>query len=578
MIGARVRAVVGLLVLAATVVAGRAFQISILEHEEWSERARRQHEDVISVSARRGAIRSADGYVLAASEERVAVQVDTHLVEIPELFARAAAPMVGAGEQELLERLVRGSRSVWLAQQLDPEVADQIRELEPHAVFCVPDSARVYPQGRLAAPVLGFVGREELTTVGRAGLEHHFDSMLAGERESFLIIKDGIPRRVRAQRLHGGRPGFDLQLTLHARLQAAAETALERAVDDVAAVGGSVVVLDAVDGAVLALASAPSFDPASPGREAARWRLRPVQDALEPGSTTKPLIAAAARASARVSPDDLFDCTSRGSRVAGFWIRDHAGPGIYDLEEVIVHSSNAGIIEVADRVPEGDLHRALAAFGFGARTEIGFPAEARGILQPVERWSRLSRSGLALGQELTVTPLQLALAYAAVANGGWLLRPRLVERAIGGDGEVAGARECRARVLDEELALEIRGWLERAVVEGTGDRAAVSGYRVAGKTGTAQRAVGGTFDDDHHTAWFAGFLPLPSPRLVIVVAIEDPRRDFWASAVAAPVFAEVAAAAARLLELPPEPVGAQPSGEVVLAVAPPATPVAGDEA
>jgi cell division protein FtsI/penicillin-binding protein 2 len=237
--------------------------------------------------------------------------------------------------------------------------------------------------------------------------------------------------------------------------------------------------------------------------------------------------------------------------VEGHWIRDHADPGIYTLPEVIAVSANAGIIEVAHRTPPADLWRGLDAFGFGHATGIGLPAEASGILQPPERWSRMSRSGLALGQELTTSPLQIAVAYAAVANGGWLPRPRLVAGAVGSDGDLRGDGIVRTRVLDERLAASVRRWLEDVVDEGTGESARVPGYRVAGKTGTAQRAVAGRFDDTHHTSWFAGFLPAESPRVVIVVAVENPRGAFWASTVAAPVFSRIGEQAVSLLAIPP---------------------------
>jgi cell division protein FtsI/penicillin-binding protein 2 len=301
-------------------------------------------------------------------------------------------------------------------------------------------------------------------------------------------------------------------------------------------------------GRVLALVSLPSFDPADPGAAPAEnWRLRPVQDALEPGSTVKPMVAAAALAAGVVRRGERFDCTDRGMRIAGHWIRDHAEPGLYTIDDVVIHSANAGIIQAAERVPEVNLWRAMSAFGFGRRSGLNYPAEARGLLAEPGSWSQMSRAGIALGQELTVSPLQLAMAYASIANDGWLPRPQLVLHR----GQSAGETE-RTRVMDAALAGRLRAMLEGVVREGTGEHARVPGFRVAGKTGTAQRVVNGTFDDLHHAAWFAGFLPMPDPQIVIVVTVEDPNeRDFWASAVAAPVFAEIAGAAASLLDIEP---------------------------
>ncbi len=541
------------LVAGAFAIIGRSVQVAVLEGSRWRERAQLQHEKEIKVPGPRGTIRTADGYVLATSIDRVAIQADTRLLAEPELFARAAAPLLEADGEELAERLGNGPRTVWLVKSVTRSTGEAVRELAPTAVVLVPDFARVYPLGSLAAPVVGFVGREELRMVGRAGLEHHFDDILSGDPQTYLAVNDAIQRKVRLELLEAGFEGRDLELTLHARIQAVCEAELERAVAELDADAATAVAVDPRTGAVLALASIPSFDPSAPGRVAPeRWRLRPVQDAIEPGSTVKPVVVAAALAAGSVRPGELFDCRGRGTRLAGFWIRDHVTPGRYTIDEVVVLSANTGIIEIAERIRPDDLHRAFRAFGFGRKSEIDFPAEARGLLPEVATWSRLSRAGYALGQELTVTPLQVAFAYAAIANGGWLPEPTLVNWSGEADGAAPAGETSRIRVLDDRLAERLTDMLEAVVVDGTGSEARVSGLRVAGKTGTAQRAVNGGFDDEHHVAWFAGFLPLPDPQLVLVVSIENPRADFWASTAAAPVFARIAAAAAGHLDLGPD--------------------------
>lgn len=553
MSGRRLWVVVLVLLVGGMTVVARAVQITVVDGEEWRERAKRQHQQVIKVHGPRGAITTADGYVLATSLERVAVQADTHLLDDPELFAQAAAPIIGIDGDELAERLTSGPRTVWLAKQVSVKTGEAIRELAPTAVVLVPDFARVYPLGEVAAPVVGFIGREELLMVGRAGLEHHYDEMLAGGPQTYLAVNDAIQRKVRLERLERGLDGYDLELSLHARLQAVCETELNRAVRELRADAASAVILDPRSGAILALGSVPSFDPAAPGEAAPeRWRLRPVQDAIEPGSTVKPVVAAAALAADSVRPGERFNCLGRGVRLAGFWIRDHVEPGRYTLDEVVAQSANTGIIEIAERIPQDVLYRTFVAFGFGRRSEIDFPAEARGLMPEVKNWSKLSRAGFALGQELTVTPLQMALAYAVIANGGWLPEPFLVTSATSTEDSFPVDSLCRARVLDEPLAARLTSMLEAVVDEGTGEAARIQGLRVAGKTGTAQRAVDGGFDDDHHVAWFAGFLPVPDPRIVIVVAVENPRVDFWASTAAAPVFARIAEAAAGHLDIPLE--------------------------
>jgi cell division protein FtsI/penicillin-binding protein 2 len=546
------------LAFALALVVARSVQIMVVEHEAWAKRARRQQEKVIEVPGPRGQILSADGHVLAASVDRTAVQLDTKALRYPDLFVDAAGPMLNITQDSLRRRIEHGSRSVWLAKSVDRSTAEAIRGLAPDAVVLVPDFARIYPLGRTAAPVVGFVGREELVMVGRAGYEYHYDALLSGEPRAFLAVNDAIPNRLRLERVRGreGRAGYDLELTLHARLQARCEAELEQVLKSRRARSVSAVVLEVRTGSVLAMVSLPSFDPERPSEtDRSNWRLRPVQDAYEPGSVVKPVVAAAALAGGVVRAGERFDCRLKGTRVAGRWLRDHATPGLYTLDEVVEQSANTGIIEVASRLEPELLWRTFDAFGFGRRTGIGYPAESRGILAPVATWSGLSQASLALGQELTVTPLQLAVAYAAVANGGWLLQPRLVSRATGDQDVVRGREQWRARVLDPQLCRRLCRMLEGVVDRGTGDLARVPGYRVAGKTGTAQRAVAGTFDDSHHIAWFAGFLPQPEASVVVVVAVEEPTTDFWGSTVAAPAFARVAAAVMCHLGIPPtEPV------------------------
>jgi cell division protein FtsI/penicillin-binding protein 2 len=541
------------LTLCAVGVVARTVQVMVVQHATWSQRARRQHERVIQVPGPRGDILTADGYVLATSVDRLAVQLDTNFLMYPELFVDAAAPMLGISKAELSRRLTRGPRTLWLAQRLERHTAEAIRALAPDAVILVPDAQRIYPLEGLAAPVIGFVGREELQTVGRAGYEHYYDTLLAGEPETYLAVNDAIQRRLRLERLSQGRAGFDLSLTLLAPLQAACEAELDRAIAEYRASSGSVLAMEVETGDLIAVASLPGFDPNWPGNApSSNWRLRPIQNAVEPGSLVKPVIAAAALAAGVVRPGESFDCRSRGTRVAGHWMRDHAEPGVYTLDEVVAVSANTGIIEVAQRVPPQRLWQAFDAFGFGRQTGVGFPAEAAGILPPTRRWSKMSRASLALGQELTASPLQLAVAYAAIANGGWLVTPNLVARADGPRSFSTESRPHRLRVLDEKLCARLQRMLEMVITEGTGSEAQVSGFSVAGKTGTAQRAVNGSFDDRHHIAWFAGFLPQSDPRVVVVVAIEDPMTDFWGSSVAAPVFARIAETLVCQLGMAPE--------------------------
>lgn len=551
----RARLLVVILALAggAVAVLARSAQVSVLDHQRWASEAFEQQEKMIEIQGPRGRILSSDGYVLATSSQHWALQVDQHHLEYPELFAAAAATLLNETTESVSLKLKNGPRYLWLAKGLDLETAKSVQALERNALCLVPHWERLYPLGRTAAPVVGFVGQEELRLEGRAGLESYYEHLLVGEPDRCYFVKDAHGRNLQQERIHKGRAGYDLELTLDARLQHAAETELLAMMQTAGARQGSVVILEAHTGNLLALASAPFSERPSAGvdYDAECWSLRPVQTAIEPGSTVKPFIAAAGLAAGVVRSDEQFDCRARGVKVGNTWIRDHADPDIYTLDEVIVHSSNTGVIEVVQRLDDDYLLHVLSGLGFGRQPELGFPSETSGLLWPTERWSSMSRSGLALGQELTASPLQLALAYAAVANGGWLPEPRLVDRMRGRADSSRDRVKPRTRIMDRQLADRVAAMLEQVVAKGTGIEAQVPGYRAAGKTGTAQMAVNGAFDNDHHTAWFAGFLPMPDPRWVIVVAIENPENDYWASSVAAPVFARVAEATVHLAGLPP---------------------------
>lgn len=540
-----------LLSFSAGVVVVRAAWVSLWEHEYWTRAARKQQEKLISIQAPRGEIRSADGYLIAASIDRWAIQVDRKELPYPRLFAAAAADLLHESPRDVEERLHLKARYIWLAKSLELEQAQNLRKLCPNAIVLVPHRDRAYPLGRTASPIIGFVGRSELELKGRAGLEKSYAKTLEGEADQCVFVTDAHGRRIQLEKIHEGRPGADLGLTIEARLQAIAERELENTVRESRAEGGSVVILEASTGNIRAMASVPFAErPSQTGRYIEKdWEIHPIQSAMEPGSTMKPFIIATALSAGLIRPGEVFDCSHRGIMVADHWIRDHAAPGRYHIDEILARSSNAGAIMVANRIPPNLLWESLDAFGFGHPPGLRLNSESAGKFWPLDHWSEMSPAGLALGQELIVSPLQLATAFAVIANGGWLLQPRLIQYV--GDSRSDTTLQIRRHVMDEALALRMQRMLEEVVLQGTGVEAAIPGIRCAGKTGTAQNAVAGGFDESHHTSWFAGFLPLPDPRWVIVVSIENPQNDYWASTVAAPLFSRIGAATCRLENMTP---------------------------
>ena len=557
----RARLAVVTIALAAWTVAviARLFQVQVLQYPAWEAEAARQQERTLEVQEPRGDIRTRDGRVLAGSLERVAVWANPR--KLPRAawptVAQRLAPLVAQTPAAILSQLEGRDGFFYLAKDLEPDVAAEVARLRQKGVGTLPMERRVYPHRTLAAPVIGFVDAEG---VGQAGLESSYEKTLAGAAAVYRLFRDGktVPTPLDLRLERPGRPGLSLELSLDARVQAVVEHELERTLAEVGGAGAAGVVLDPRNGEILALASLPAYDPGRVGESPrTTWRNRAVEDALEPGSTFKTFIVAAALEAGVLQPWEIVDCSGGGVRIAGEFIHDHANYGLLPLRTVLAKSSNAGAIRIAHRVGPEQLDGAIRAFGFGRPTGIELPAEASGIYRGPASWSALSRAGLAIGQEVSSSALQLAQAYAAIANGGVLVKPTLVLATVDRDGNVVtpSRRPEQRQALSPAVAHALAEMLTAVVEDGTGKAAAVPGFRVAGKTGTAQKAVGGSYASGRHAAWFAGFLPVPDPEFVIVVCIDEPEATFWAADVAAPAFGRIAARLVTLAGLTPQLLG-----------------------
>jgi cell division protein FtsI (penicillin-binding protein 3) len=554
--GSRLRVLSWALAVWAALVAVRLVQVQVVDHRFWEAESMRQREKTVEVDEPRGDIWSSDGHLLAGSLDRVAIVANPRKVprkRWPEVAERLA-PLVGQTPHAVLAQFAEKDGFFYLAKDLDPSVSEPVAKLGLRGVGTLPTERRVYPLGALAGPTVGFVDGDG---IGQAGLEATFDRTLRGVPSVYRQLRDGkktLPTPLDLRLETPGRPGRSLVLSLDARVQELVEAELEDTFDTVRAKSASAVVMDVRTGELLALASLPSYDP---GRLAdtspAQRHNHAVEDALEPGSTFKPFIVASAFGAGVLSPNELVDCSGGGVQVANVFMRDHARFGLLPVREVLAKSSNAGAIRIALRLAPAQLDATIRAFGFGEPTRIELPAETRGIYRPLRSWTAVSRAGLALGQEISVTTIQLARAYAVIANGGLLVQPSLVVETHDRDGRVVAPNHPPApvRVISPQTAATIAGMLEAVVDEGTGRSAEVPGFRVAGKTGTAQRAFSGGYSSGRHVAWFAGFLPQPTPRYVIVVCFNQPQADYWAAEVAAPTFGRIANRLVTLLGMTP---------------------------
>jgi cell division protein FtsI (penicillin-binding protein 3) len=511
----------------------------------------------------RGAILDAHGKPLAVTVSADSVFAIPSDVENPKKTAAFLAPLLAVPARELERRLTNVDRDfVWLARRVSDETAAAVSRARLPGIKLWKESARRYPEGPLAASVLGYVGMDN---VGLAGLEYRYDSLIRGQPVRITLLRDAVQRgyatlppgrAASRENASAGTEGSTIVLTLDAAIQHVAEREADRVRRERDAKSASVVVLDPKSGAVLALATEPGFDPNRYGEVVAETRrCRPVADTFEPGSIFKPVTFAAAIDAGVVSENDIIDCGGGALTIGATTIHEHDRKAwsTLPLPEVLARSSNIGTARIGLTLGRELFFRGVRAFGFGQRTGIDLDGETGGLLAEVSSWSALSLPTMSFGQGIGVTVLQIARAYAALANDGLLPTPYLVSEIRRGEQNVRRIPPRPAvRVVSPVTARTLRRLMTNVVEEGTGTRAAVPGYRAAGKTGTAQKAApGGGYARDRHVASFVGFAPAEKPRLVVAVVVDEPKGIYYGGDVAAPVFSSVMAASLGLLGVPP---------------------------
>ncbi len=580
--GARIR----LLILAVAlfgcggVVSARLAVLQLVRGDELALRAQKQRQHVHRLVPRRGDILDRHGSELAVSVSVEAVAAHPAQVADPAAAARTLAPLLGLPARQIEARLHSASPYVYLHRDATPDQARQVRAAALPGIVLEPQSRRVYPSGALASHALGFVGRDS-TPLG--GIELAFDASIRGTDGSAVDLTDATGVPFAHQVIAEAIPGETLQLTLDLTIQHVLEEELDHAARLSRAKAGSALALDPATGEVLALASWPTFNPnAFPGYSDRERQDRVVVSAYEPGSTFKIITAAAALELGLVRPAEVFYCGRGRFQIGRYTIRDHKVFDDLTFTRVMAESSNVGAIKAGMRVPRQAFYDTIRRFGFGEKTGVGLPGEQAGLLRAPEAWSLLSQPGLSIGQEVLVTPMQLAAAVGAVANGGVLVRPWIARGLLDRDGRVLQTFPAPVprRVISEKTARTLTEMLTEVVADGTGKAAAVPGYTVAGKTGTAQKSDprGGGYLDGRYVASFVGYAPAWNPRLVALFVLDEPGvKTYHGGDVAAPAFGRFAARVLPGLGVPPDrraPEGAAPERLVVRrgpAAAPPGT-------
>jgi cell division protein FtsI/penicillin-binding protein 2 len=564
----------------ASVVVARLVQIQLVRHQEYVVKAVKQHERTLELTPVRGSILDARGRTLAESVTAESIYADPQAVNDPRATSLALASIRGVDvpAPELEKRLRGRSEFTWIARQVPLDVSDRVRALKLAGIYVLEEHRRSYPKGSLGASVLGYVS---VDGEGLAGIEHSFDSYVRGRSGKVTLLRDAR----RGMYLMGGEgpnapvEGDNIILTIDEVIQYLAEEALSKAVTKWDAPGGTAIVMDPNDGAILAMANLPGFDP-NHLRDFApiTWRNRAVQDLYEPGSTFKIVTASAGLEQGVVTPSQMVDCGPGYIEIANVRIKEHGGNayGLIPFEDVMVHSSNVGMIRVALALGQKTFYRYMRQFGFGEQTGIMLPGEAVGIVRPPSKWSELSNASMAIGQEIAVTPLQILRAACVVANGGRKIDPRIVDRVVDATGRTIYRPEPSppVRVISEKTSAVLNEILKQVVERGTGRNAALDEHVVAGKTGTAQIAGRGGYSADRYVASFVGYVPADRPRLAILVVVDEPKGIHYGGTVAAPAFREIAEGALRYLHVPPSVPGRVINLDGIQLAFLPGTPVA----
>ena len=540
----------GLMLSGFVLLAARSAQLQLVDHEFLQGQADARHLRVVEVPAHRGMMTDRNGEPLAISTPVQSVWAN------PKELVAAPADLRGLArllklKPEQLQRLLgqRKSREfVYLRRHLSPDLADQVMALGIPGLYLQQEYRRYYPAGEVAAHLVGFSNVDDQ---GQEGLELAFDDWLSGEPGAKRVVKDGRRHIIEnVENIRSARPGKALVLSIDRRIQYLAYRELKAAVRQHRARSGSMVVLDNRTGEVLAMVNQPAFNPNNRKRlKPDKMRNRALTDVFEPGSTMKPFVIAAALESGDYRPASRIDTSPGLVQVGVHTIRDKHDYGRLDLTGVLRKSSNVGASKIALALEPEDFWTGLSDAGFGVVTESGFPGEASGYLADFHRWRDIERATLAYGYGLSVTGMQLAQAYSVLANDGYRVPITLLKRDA--DSELE-----RQAAFSPMVARAVRKMMESVVAaDGTAPLAAVNGYRVAGKTGTAHKSEAGGYAEKRYLSVFAGMAPASDPRLVAVVVINEPSNgEYYGGKVAAPVFSRVMAGALRLLNIPPDAV------------------------
>ncbi|MCG8687637.1 MAG: penicillin-binding protein 2 [Desulfobacterales bacterium] len=553
--GRRVLFVRFILISCLLLLGAKSVDVQIFNGKHLTQKAEQAYSMQMSIKGDRGQILDRHLNKLGTNTDAPNVTADPTQINQPKVVARKLAKILDENTRRLTDKLSSKRRFVILARRITPSQAEAVKALNYKGIYLKNDSKRFYPNRNLAAQVIGFTGKEDR---GLEGLEFKYNAVLEGTRIKTKVRRDGSGRvldidRNKRDELRGNA----IVLTIDKKIQFLSEQALEQAVKANRGKSGMALVMRPSTGELLAIAHYPAFNPnnySDFSRD--RYRNRAVTDAFEPGSIMKVFTVAAA-IERGMSPKSIFFCENGNYRIGGFTVHDTHPHEWLSLAQIIKFSSNIGAAKISETIGDKALHHYLTAFGFGKKTSLGSPAESSGLLLPYRRWSKIDSGAISFGQGVSVTAVQLISAISAVANEGKLMKPMLIKKIISNSGkelEVFKPTIIR-QVVSAQTANLVKRMMNQVVQEeGTGTEAAISGYRVCGKTSTAQKADknGKGYAKNKYIAAFGGFAPLQDPQLATLVVVNEPKKNHYGGTVAAPAFKKIMSKSFNYLNIPPE--------------------------
>jgi len=544
----RVVIIATLIIALFAMVSLKALELQVLDRERAFKIARKQHHGTSTLLPRRGRILDRNGKELAVNVDVKSVYANPKEVVDTKNTAHILSKKLGVSEEKIHKRIASNKSFVWVKRLADSKAADELKESDVKGLGFIPEPKRIYPNGTLLGQVIGFT---DIDSIGIEGIEYKYDSSLIGKTRKITLKRDARGQKILSdpneiQEIDKDESsGNDITLTIDSQIQHIVERELKEGIEEMGGEKGMAIVMNPETGEVLAMASYPFVDPNSYSKFPVENRRNlPVWYAYEPGSTMKVFLAASAIEDKKVNPNSQFNCENGRRKIGSAVIKDIKPRGTLTVSEIVKYSSNIGASKIGELMGRDSYYKYLKKFGFGDKTGIGLPGESKGQLASPRKWGAIELATISFGQGVSVTSLQLVTALSAIANGGYLMKPYIIEKIVDPEGHVLieNKPEVVTRVISYDTSDQMKRIMQSVVEDGTGKKAQIPGFSVAGKTGTAQipNPQSGGYYSDRYIASFIGFTPVEDPEIVMAVIVEAPRKKTHGGSVAGPVFKQIA--------------------------------------